>query len=170
MALGSPNVLAARAPDKLHDLPPFGNVRLMHFTDRHAQLLPVYFREPSVNIGVGEAFGRIPHLVGDKLLKQSGVLPGTPEANAFACLDFEQAPKIYGKVGGFAHLSTMIKRIKASRPGALLLDGGDTRFCDRIVDQLPGHGRCLPRAGCRRHDGALGNDAGRPRRCRTARP
>ena len=126
MALDAPNVLAAPSPDKLYDLPRFGNVHLMHFTDCHAQLLPVYFREPSVNIGVGDAFGRVPHLVGERLLKQSGVLPGTPEAYAFTCLNFEQAARTYGKVGGFAHLSTLIKRIKAGRPGALLLDGGDT--------------------------------------------
>ncbi len=126
MALDAPGVLAAPSADKLYDLPRYGNVHLMHFTDCHAQLLPVYFREPSVNIGVGEAVGRIPHLVGERLLKQSGVLPGTPQAHAFTCLDFEQAARTYGKVGGFAHLATLIKRIRAGRPGALLLDGGDT--------------------------------------------
>jgi sulfur-oxidizing protein SoxB len=126
MALDARNVLAAPSPGQLYDLPRFGNVHLMHFTDCHAQLLPVYFREPSVNIGVGEAYGRIPHLVGEKLLKQAGLTPGTPEAYAFTCLDFEQAARTYGKVGGFAHLSTLVKRIKAGRPGALLLDGGDT--------------------------------------------
>ena len=122
----SKDAFAATAADKLYEVPKFGNVHFLHFTDCHAQLLPIYFREPSVNIGVGEAFGRIPHRVGDRLLKQSGVLPNTPEAYAFTCLNFEQAAKTYGKVGGFAHLSTLIKRIKAGRPGALLLDGGDT--------------------------------------------
>ncbi|GAC1426545.1 MAG: thiosulfohydrolase SoxB [Burkholderiaceae bacterium] len=126
MALDAPDVLAAPGADKLYDLPRFGNVHLMHFTDCHAQLLPVYFREPSVNLGVGQAYGHIPHLVGDKLLKQSGIAPRTPQAYAFTSLDFEQAAKTYGKVGGFAHLATLIKRIKAGRPGALLLDGGDT--------------------------------------------
>ena len=126
MALDARNVLAAPAPDQLYDLPRFGNVHLMHFTDCHAQLLPVYFREPSVNIGVAEAYGRIPHLVGEQLLKQAGLAPGSPGAYAFTCLDFEQAARTYGKVGGFAHLSTLVKRIKAGRPGALLLDGGDT--------------------------------------------
>src|SRR5690606_35042450 len=92
----------------------------------HAQLLPIYFREPSVNIGLGDARGRAPHLVGEHLLKAFGVKPGSAEAHAFTYLDFEAAARTYGKVGGFAHLSTLVKRMKASRPGALLLDGGDT--------------------------------------------
>lgn len=126
MMLDAKGVLAAPSAGKLYDVPRFGNVHFLHFTDCHAQLLPIYFREPSVNIGVGEALGRIPHLVGDKLLKQAGMRPNTPEAYAFTCLNFEQAAKTYGKVGGFAHLTTLVKRMKASRPGALLLDGGDT--------------------------------------------
>jgi sulfur-oxidizing protein SoxB len=112
--------------DAMYDIPRFGNVSLLHFTDCHAQLLPVYFREPSVNLGVGEAHGRAPHLVGEHLLKAFGVRPGTPEAHAFTFLDFEAAARTYGKVGGFAHLATLVGRMKASRPGALLLDGGDT--------------------------------------------
>lgn len=126
MMLDAKDVLAAPSAGKLYDVPRFGNVHFLHFTDCHAQLLPIYFREPSVNIGVGDAVGRIPHLVGDKLLKQAGMRPNTPEAYAFTCLNFEQAAKTYGKVGGFAHLTTLVKRMKASRPGALLLDGGDT--------------------------------------------
>jgi sulfur-oxidizing protein SoxB len=70
--------------------------------------------------------GRLPHLVGDQLLKAAGVQPGTAMAHALTYLDFEQAAQRYGKVGGFAHLSTLVKRVRASRPGALLLDGGDT--------------------------------------------
>ena len=111
---------------KLYDVPRFGNVHFLHFTDCHAQLLPIYFREPSVNLGVGEAVGRMPHLVGEKLLKQAGFRPGSAEAYAFSYLNFEKAAQAYGKVGGFAHLSTLVKRMRASRPGALLLDGGDT--------------------------------------------
>ncbi len=118
--------IANPAADKLYDLPRFGNVHLMHFTDCHAQLLPLYFREPSVNLGIGAAFGKSPHLVGEHLLKQFGIKPNTPEAHAFSCLNFEQAAATYGKVGGFAHLTTLVKRIKGNRPGALLLDGGDT--------------------------------------------
>jgi sulfur-oxidizing protein SoxB len=110
----------------LYDVPRFGNVGLLHFTDCHAQLEPIYFREPNVNLGVGAAVGRPPHLVGEALLAHFGVAPGTPQAHAFTCLDFAQAAQTYGKVGGFAHLATLVKRLRAERPGALLLDGGDT--------------------------------------------
>ncbi|MES2129232.1 MAG: thiosulfohydrolase SoxB [Pseudomonadota bacterium] len=113
------------APASMYDLPRSGNVHLLHFTDCHAQLLPSYFREPSVNLGVGSALGQMPHLVGEHLLKQIGVAPRTPQAYAFTCLDFEKAARTYGKVGGFAHLATLVKQLKSNRPGALLLDGGD---------------------------------------------
>ena len=116
----------AQVAQKLYDLPRFGNVSLLHFTDCHAQLLPIHFREPSANIGVGESAGRFPHLVGEHLLKQAGITPGTAEAHAFTYLDFAAAARRYGKVGGFAHMATLVKRLRASRPGALLLDGGDT--------------------------------------------
>lgn len=111
---------------EVYDLPPFGNVGLLHFTDCHAQLLPVHFREPSVNLGIGPARGRPPHLVGEALLKAYNIAPRTRNAYAFTHLEFQQAAKVYGRLGGFAHLSTLVKRLKASRPGALLLDGGDT--------------------------------------------
>jgi sulfur-oxidizing protein SoxB len=128
MALAGKDVLAASpaAADRLYQLPAFGNVSFMHFTDCHAQLQPVYFREPNVNLGIGESYGRVPHLVGENLLRKFGIKPNTPEAHAFTYLDFTQAAKTYGKVGGFAHLATLVKRIRASRPHALLLDGGDT--------------------------------------------
>ena len=103
-----------------------GAVSLLHMTDCHAQLLPIHFREPSVNLGFGALKGRLPHLVGEHLLKAAGLRPGTREAHAFTYLDFERAARRYGKVGGFAHLATLVKRLRASRPGALLLDGGDT--------------------------------------------
>ncbi len=125
-ALDAPNVLAAGKGDALYELPKFGNVHLMHMTDSHAQLLPIYFREPTVNLGIGGAFGKVPHLVGEHLLKAYGIKPSGSEAHAFTYLDFVEAAKTYGKVGGFAHLSTLVKRIRASRPGSLLLDGGDT--------------------------------------------
>jgi len=125
-ALDSRELLAAQGGGKLYDLPRFGNVSLLHFTDCHAQLLPIYFREPSVNLGVGAALGKAPHLVGEHLLKAFGIKPGTAEAHAFTYLDFTQAAKTYGKIGGFAHLATLIKRLRATRPGSLLLDGGDT--------------------------------------------
>ena len=119
---------AARAGDgeRFYEVPRYGNVSLLHMTDCHAQLLPVWFREPSVNLGVGEAKGRAPHLVGEHLLRAYGIAPRTREAHAFTYLDFPEAAKTYGKTGGFAHLATLVKQLRASRPGALLLDGGDT--------------------------------------------
>ena len=128
MALGQKEVLAGdmAAAQKLYELPKFGNVSFMHFTDCHAQLKPIYFREPSVNLGISEALGRPPHLVGENLLKYFKIAPGTAAAHAFTYLNFEQAAKTYGKVGGFAHLATLVKQVRASRPHALLLDGGDT--------------------------------------------
>ncbi|KWT94167.1 MULTISPECIES: thiosulfohydrolase SoxB [unclassified Variovorax] len=117
---------AATAQKGLYDMAPFGNVSFLHMTDCHAQLRPVYFREPSVNIGLGDLKGRLPHMVGDHLLKVAGVKPGTQLAHAYTYLDFEQAARRYGKIGGFSHMATLVKQLKASRPGALLLDGGDT--------------------------------------------
>jgi len=121
---------AAAAEEALYELPPLGRgagfVSLLHFTDCHAQLRPLYFREPSVNLGVGAMAGHWPHLVGERLLQAAQVAPGSALAHAYSCLDFEQAARRYGAVGGFAHLATLVKRLKASRPGALLLDGGDT--------------------------------------------
>jgi S-sulfosulfanyl-L-cysteine sulfohydrolase len=125
-ALDARTVWAAGKGDGLYELPKFGNVHLLHFTDCHAQLMPIYFREPSVNLGVSGALGKAPHLVGEHLLKAFGIKPRGIEAHAFTYLDFEKAAKTYGKVGGFAHIATLVKRLRASRPGALLLDGGDT--------------------------------------------
>jgi len=113
---------AAQAAAELYDVPPFGNLSLLHVTDVHAQLLPVYFREPSVNLGDGKP----PHLVGEALLKHFSIEKGTLRAHAFTHLDFEAAARRYGKVGGYAHLATLVKRLRASRPHALPLDGGDT--------------------------------------------
>ena len=126
MAIDSKQALAGNAPSSFYDLPQFGNVSLMHMTDCHAQLLPIYFREPNVNIGIGDALGQPPHLVGEYLLKYYGIRPGTREAHAFTYLDFQAAARTYGKVGGFAHLKTLVDKVRASRPGSLLLDGGDT--------------------------------------------
>lgn len=117
---------AAQAAQQFYDAPRFGNVHFLHFTDCHAQLMPIYFREPSVNLGIGHASGRAPHLVGEHLLQAYGIAPGSAQAYAFTSLGFAQAAEQYGKVGGFPHLATLVQRMKASRPGALLLDGGDT--------------------------------------------
>jgi sulfur-oxidizing protein SoxB len=127
MALGRyADASAETAEQGLYDVTPFGNVSLLHMTDCHAQLKPIHFREPNVNLGVGSMHGQLPHLVGEHLLKAAGVRPGSALAHAYTCLDFDKAARRYGKVGGFAHLATLVKRLKASRPGALLLDGGDT--------------------------------------------
>jgi len=121
---------AATAEQGLYDLPPLGQgagfVSFLHMTDCHAQLLPIHFREPSVNLGLGSLSGQLPHLVGEQLLRRAGIAPGTALSHAFTYIDFETAARRYGKVGGFAHLATLVKRLKAGRPGALLLDGGDT--------------------------------------------
>ena len=127
------------ASQALYELPPFGNVSFLHMTDCHAQLKPIHFREPSVNLGFGSMKGQLPHLVGEHLLRACGVQAGTATAHALTHLDFEQAAQRYGRVGGFAHLATLVKRMKASRPGALLLDGGDeghARADEALLEEL----------------------------------
>src|SRR5436190_4466154 len=127
LPLASSDVLGQADPNAIvYDIPRFGNVSILHFTDCHAQLLPRYFREPSANIGVGDAAGRPPHLVGEALLKQFGIRAGSRAAHAFTHLDFTAATRMYGALGGFAQLAALIKQLKASRPGTLVLDGGDT--------------------------------------------
>ena len=117
----------AAAINGFYDLHSFGNnVTLMHFTDCHAQLLPTYFREPSMNIGVAGMAGKPPHLVGTALLKHYRISPHSRLAHAFTHLDFEHDARTYGQIGGFAHLATLVKKVRGQRPGALLLDGGDT--------------------------------------------
>ena len=111
---------------ELYDIPRFGTVSLLHMTDSHAQLLPTYYREASTNIGVGANRGRPPYLSGEQLLRAAGVRRGTRAAYALASLDFTTLARRFGRVGGYAHLATLLARLRASRPGALLLDGGDT--------------------------------------------
>ena len=125
LPMGSRHALAAGL-DEFYDIPRFGNVSLLHMTDCHAQLMPVHFREPSVNIGVGAAAGKPPHLVGRHFINAYGIKHATREVHAFTYLDFTEMARVYGKMGGFAHLATLVKGLKGSRPGALLLDGGDT--------------------------------------------
>jgi len=122
----SNGVKALKAPSNMYEVPAFGNVSLMHYTDCHGQLLPIYFREPNVNIGIAGMKGNPPHLVGDAFLKKYGMMNNTIDAHAYTYKNFSEAAKQYGAVGGFAHLATLVKSIRASRPGALLLDGGDT--------------------------------------------
>ncbi len=109
-----------------YDFAKFGNVSLMHYTDCHAQLSPIYFREPHINLGIADMFGNPPHLVGEYLLKHFGIPANSPEAYAFSYLNFAEAAEKYGRVGGFAHLKSLVDQLRAERPGALLLDGGDT--------------------------------------------
>lgn len=115
-----------KGPSDMYEVPPFGNVSLLHYTDCHAQLLPLYFREPNINLGVASMRGKPPHLVGERFLKQYGIAPNGIGAHALTHLNFTEAARTYGKVGGFAHLATLVKKIRSQRPGALLLDGGDT--------------------------------------------
>ena len=109
-----------------YDFAKFGNVSLLHYTDCHAQLNPIYFREPHINLGIAAMYGNPPHLVGEHLLKHFGIPANSPEAYAFSYLNFAEAAQKYGRVGGFAHLKTLVDQLRAERPGALLLDGGDT--------------------------------------------
>jgi sulfur-oxidizing protein SoxB len=110
-----------------YDLEAFGSARILHMTDSHAQLNPIYFREPNVNIGLGEALGRWPHVVGRNLLKELGNISAR-DAHAFTYLDFVQAAEKFGRVGGFAHLKTLVDQLRGevSDGSSLLLDGGDT--------------------------------------------
>ena len=112
--------------DQLLDFETTGNVTLVHLTDCHAQLMPVWFREPSINIGVGESAGVPPHISGKAFLETYGVKPGTPEAYALSSEDFVALAREYGQIGGFDRISTVLKSIRADRPDALFLDGGDT--------------------------------------------
>ena len=123
-----PVTASAKISDDFYDLPMSGNVRILHTTDFHGQLQPVYFREPNVNLGVGDAFGRPPHLVGKKLLDAMNLKPDTPESYAYTYLDFENAAAKYGKMGGFPQMKTLLDRLRkqaGGRQNTVTLDGGD---------------------------------------------
>ena len=117
-----------RSLKQMYDLPMFGSTRLLHFTDCHAQLLPVYFREPHINIGIGAAKGKPPHIVGQALLDHFNLSNQGALAHALTYLNYEQAAEEYGKVGGFAYLATIVNQLRAvaGEQNCLLLDGGDT--------------------------------------------
>src|SRR6266702_1859428 len=117
---------AADSPS-IYDVERFGNSRILHMTDTHAQLKPVYFREPSVNIGIGEMRGQPPHLVGSAFLDRFGISSDSADAYAYTSLDFEKSAQRFGKLGGFAHLKTLIDRLRGDVGSyrSLLLDGGD---------------------------------------------
>ncbi|MDF1803128.1 thiosulfohydrolase SoxB [Thalassovita sp.] len=112
--------------DELLKFDTFGNVSLIHITDIHAQMKPIYFREPEINLGVGGAKGQVPHVTGADFRKMYGVADGSPSAYALTYNDFTSLAQTYGKVGGLDRVSTVINSIRAERPDALLLDGGDT--------------------------------------------
>ena len=128
-SFGSWSRLAAQqtmSQDKLLEFDTFGNVSLIHLTDIHGQLEPVYFREPSINIGVGEARGNVPHVTGSEFRKRYGIEDGSASAYALSYDDFTSLARTYGKMGGLDRIATVVNSIRAARPDALLLDGGDT--------------------------------------------
>ena len=113
-----------------YSLSEFGDFRLLHITDCHAQLLPIYYREPDTNIGVAAGYGKFPHLVGEKLLEKINNTENSREAYAYTHLNFGELAELYGRVGGFAYLKTLIDQYRNEFRGGpdntLLLDGGDT--------------------------------------------
>jgi sulfur-oxidizing protein SoxB len=127
LAASLPRIARAADNTGIYDLERFGNARILHLTDTHAQLLPVYFREPSVNLGIGAMRGKPPHLVGRAFLDRFGINPDSADAYAFTCLNFEKSAARFGKLGGFAHLKTLIDRLRSDVGPArsMLLDGGD---------------------------------------------
>jgi S-sulfosulfanyl-L-cysteine sulfohydrolase len=124
---GLPRRAASAETPSIYDLERFGHARILHLTDMHAQLKPVYLREPSVNIGIGEMRGRPPHLVGKAFLARYAISPDSADAYAFTSVEFEKAAPRFGKLGGFAHLKTLIDRLRndVGEGRSLLLDGGD---------------------------------------------
>ena len=127
--LGASDAAAGIDPKQFYSVPMKGQARVLHVTDVHGQLNPIYFREPNVNLGIGAAFGRAPHLVGRNLLKAMGLPENSPEAYAYTYLNFEEGVKKYGRMGGFAHIKTLLDRLRAEAGGienTMTLDGGDT--------------------------------------------
>src|ERR1700730_16324680 len=124
---GLPRIARSADSASVYDLERFGNARILHLTDTHAQLLPVYFREPSVNLGIGAMQGRPPHLVGRAFLDRFGIRSDSADAYAFTCLDFEKSAARFGKLGGYAQLKTLVERLRsdAGPRRSLLLDVGD---------------------------------------------
>lgn len=112
--------------DDLIKFDTYGNVSLIHITDIHGQLKPIYFREPEINIGVGNATGQVPHITGAQFRKMYGINDGSPSHYALTHNDFSALAKEYGRLGGLDRVATVIKAIRSDRPDAILLDGGDT--------------------------------------------
>ena len=122
-----PRLARSADSNSVYDIERFGNARILHLTDTHAQLRPVFFREPSVNLGVGAMRGKPPHLVGKAFLDRFGIRPDSADAYAFTSIEFEKAALRFGRLGGFAHLKTLVDKLRADvgQGRALLLDGGD---------------------------------------------
>jgi len=139
LAGGLPRFARSAEPG-VYDLERFGNARILHITDTHAQLLPGYFREPSVNLGIGAMAGQPPHLVAHAFLDRFGIKPESADAYAFTSLDFEKSAARFGKLGGFAHLKTLIDRLRsdAGAKNSLLLDGGDAWQGTGLANALRG--------------------------------
>ena len=116
----------ALTQDQLLEFDTFGNLTLIHITDIHAQLMPIYFREPEVNLGIGAAKGQMPHVTGADFRRFYGIEDGSPSAYALTYNDFSSLARAYGRVGGMDRVATVVNAIRADRPDALLLDGGDT--------------------------------------------
>ena len=137
---GAPRLARSTDNAGVYDLERFGNARILHMTDTHAQLLPGYFREPSVNLGLGAIRGQPPHLVGRAFLDRFGIRLDSADAYAFTSLDFEKSAARFGKLGGFAHLKTLIERLRSDvGPGrSLLLDGGDLWQGTGLTNTLQG--------------------------------
>src|SRR6185503_15347984 len=124
---GLPRLVRGADNAGVYDLERFGNARILHITDVHAQLRPVFFREPSVNLGIGSMRGNPPHLVGRAFLERFGIRPDSADAYAFTSVEFEKSAGRFGKLGGFAHLKTLIDRLRGDvgDKHAMLVDGGD---------------------------------------------
>jgi sulfur-oxidizing protein SoxB len=124
----SPKVKTTAVTKDFYDLPMAGDARILHITDVHGQLNPVYFREPNVNLGVGDAYGRPPHVVGENFLKYMDIRPNTADSYAYTYLDFAKAAPKYGKTGGYAHIKTLLEKLRKQAGGkdkTITIDGGD---------------------------------------------
>ena len=136
-----------------------GNVTLLHVADIHGQLMPVYFREPSINLGVGAARGQPPHLTGTDFLKHFGIPAKSAAAYALTSEDFAALAKSYGRIGGLDRLATVVKRVRAERGDKVLfLDGGDTWQGSMGANASKGQDMvdCMALLEARRHDRPLG--------------
>jgi S-sulfosulfanyl-L-cysteine sulfohydrolase len=124
---GARALARALEPERLLDFESLGNVTLLHTTDSHGTLRPVYYREPDTRLGVGDEAGKPPFVTAEALLEAYGLARGSAAAYALTHLDFAALAARYGRMGGYAHLATLVKRVREERSGkTLVLDGGDS--------------------------------------------